>query len=304
MYNQFEFELELTMLKFNFLVVFLLQIYIKPAAVAVTQNVVFSVNCGGDVHLDDNRIYYAKDTAVKGKTIIWDIARIAGVSQNDETLYKTIRYDTIAFGYDVSVAGDGQYVLTLKFSEGNQHVSEGGRVFHVLINDQHVVLSKLDIYKAIGLGIARDELIHFSVCGTNLQYKNQMSTITGNKVRVEILPIVSNAVISGMVLIKKDEDSQNTITGSNSSASNGFERAHKLQCEKLKEVEQAVVIKTDQELEKFINTDNKDSKKKSFLHALFQNNNISSFGVTINNYNYGNNGNESKTTILVNESEL
>jgi hypothetical protein len=130
-----------------------------------------------------------------------------------------------------------------------------------------------------------------------------MSTIIGNKVRVEILPIVSNAVMSGMVLIRKDEDSQNTITGCNSSASNEFERAHKLQCEKLKEAE-AVVMETDQDLEKFINTDNKDSKKKSFLHALFQNNNISNFGVTINNYNYGNNGNESKSTILVNESEL
>jgi len=42
---------------------------------------------------------------------------IGRVSPEDMILYQTERYHTYNFGYDVSIPGDGKYVLIAKFAE-------------------------------------------------------------------------------------------------------------------------------------------------------------------------------------------
>lgn len=171
---------------------------------AVAYKVIYAVNCGGDEHTDSNGIKYEKDTLKVGTPSDFgkNLATIGRVENSDEVIYQTERYHTSTFGYEISLAGDGDYVLVLKFSEVYFNTANA-KVFDIVLNGDHQVVSDLDIYSKVGKGTAHDEYIYFSVSRNRLYYKEEDSEIRGGKVRIEFIKgYRDNPKINGIVLIK------------------------------------------------------------------------------------------------------
>lgn len=166
--------------------------------------VIYAVNCGGEEHTDSNGIKYEKDTLKIGTSSDFgkNLASIARCPQSDEVVYQTERYHTSTFGYEIPLAGDGDYVLVLKFAEVYFNTLNA-KVFDIVLNGDHQIVSDLDIYAQVGKGTAHDEYIYFSVSRNRLYYKEEESEIRGGKVRVEFIKgYRDNPKINGIVLVK------------------------------------------------------------------------------------------------------
>jgi hypothetical protein len=166
--------------------------------------VIYAVNCGGEEHTDSNGIKYEKDALKIGTASDYgrNLGSIGRVPPSDEIIYQTERYHTATFGYDLDISGDGDYVLVLKFSEVYFN-SANSKVFDVVLNADHQILSDLDIFGSVGKGTAHDEYIYFSISRNRLYYKEEESEIRGGKVRVEFIKgYRDNPKINAIVLIK------------------------------------------------------------------------------------------------------
>lgn len=71
------------------------------------------------------------------------------------------------------------------------YLSFSFQVFDVVLNGQHVVVPQLDIYDKVGFGSAHDEYIEFTVDGTTLYWRGEISDIKGNLVRVDFIKVCS-----------------------------------------------------------------------------------------------------------------
>ncbi|CAH1996646.1 unnamed protein product [Acanthoscelides obtectus] len=133
--------------------------------------VVYAVNCGGEAHTDSYGIRYERDP-LNGKVgIASDYGKrllIGRVPPNDYILYQTERYHTNTFGYDIPFHSDGEYVLVLKFCEVYFN-SPDQKVFDVVLNGEHTVVSDLDIFEKVGRGVAHDEYIPFKISKEKFQ---------------------------------------------------------------------------------------------------------------------------------------
>lgn len=166
--------------------------------------VIYAVNCGGDDITDSNGIKYEKDTLKIGTSSDYgkNLASIGRVERNDEIIYQTERYHTSTFGYEIALAGDGDYVLVLKFCEVYFN-TVNAKVFDIVLNGDHQIVSDLDIFGQVGKGTAHDEYIYFSVSRNRLYYKEEESEIRGGKVRIEFIKgYRDNPKINALVLIK------------------------------------------------------------------------------------------------------
>ncbi|CRL01100.1 CLUMA_CG014287, isoform A [Clunio marinus] len=166
--------------------------------------VIYAVNCGGEEHIDSNGIKYEKDVLKVGTSSDFgkNLPNIARVSQSDEIIYQTERYHTSTFGYEVPLESDGDYVLVLKFSEVYFN-TVNAKVFDIVLNGDHQIVSDLDIFAQVGKGSAHDEYIYFSVSRNRLYYKEEESEIRGGKVRIEFIKgYRDNPKVNGIVLIK------------------------------------------------------------------------------------------------------
>ena len=110
----------------------------EKAAGGTKLKVVYAVNCGGEEHTGLDGVHYEADQLMVG--IASEFGRrysIARVPPQDAILYQTERYYTTNFAYDIPIAGDGDYVLDLKFSEV-YFTSPGQKVrailFHFIIS--------------------------------------------------------------------------------------------------------------------------------------------------------------------------
>lgn len=178
--------------------------FVVLIASSAAYKVIYGVNCGGEEHTDSNGIKYEKDTLKIGTASDYGkhLTSIGRVPQEDEILYQTERYSASTFGYEIPLAGDGDYVLVLKFCEVyfNQINS---KVFDIVLNGDHQIISDLDIFAQVGKGIAYDDYIFFSVSRNRLYYKEEESEIRGGKVRVEFIKgYRDNPKINGIVLVK------------------------------------------------------------------------------------------------------
>jgi Malectin domain len=176
---------------------------------ALGHNVIYAINAGGDAHQGSDGIHYDRDPNKVGTASDFgkQLLMIGRASQNDEILYQTERYHTNTFGYDIPVAGDGDYVLLLKFCEVYFNAANM-KVFDIVLNGDHTVVSDLDIFQQVGRGTAHDELIEFSISRNRLYYKEEESEIRGGKIRVEFIKgYRDNPKINAIVLIKGSIDS-------------------------------------------------------------------------------------------------
>lgn len=186
----------------------ILLVVLYPLTAIAYTKVIYAINAGGDEHIDSNQIHYEKDPLKIGTSSDFgkQLLSISRVKATDEIIYQTERYSTSTFGYDLPVAGDGEYVLILKFCEVYFN-AVNQKVFDVVLNSEHTVISDLDIFQQVGRGAAHDEYIHFSVSRGNLYYKEEESEIRGGKIKIEFIKgYRDNPKINAIVLIKGDLD--------------------------------------------------------------------------------------------------
>ncbi|XP_055547784.1 malectin-A [Wyeomyia smithii] len=178
---------------------------------ASQQNVIYAINAGGEAHIDSHGIKYDRDPLMGkigtesdyGKQLLM----INRVKPNDEVLYQTERYHHDTFGYDLPITGDGEYVLILKFCEVYFN-APNMKVFDVLLNNRHMVITDLDIFSLVGKGTAHDEYVYFTVSRGKLFFKEEDSEIRGGKVKLEFLKgYKDNPKINAIVLLKGYDDS-------------------------------------------------------------------------------------------------
>lgn len=81
--------------------------------------VIYAINAGGYDHIDKHGIHYDADPLNVGTASDYGnhLLLIGRVPEEDEILYRTERYHTNTFGYNIPVNGDGKYALILKFCE-------------------------------------------------------------------------------------------------------------------------------------------------------------------------------------------
>lgn len=183
-----------------FFVVFILK---NPLANAY--EVIYAINAGGDAFTDVNNIHYDADP-LQGKigtaSDYGKQLKIERCSEWDENLYQTERYHTVTFGYDIPIAGDGDYALVLKFSEV-YFSAPNMKVFDVVLNGEHLVVENLDIYQNVGKGVAHDEIVYFTVSRGRLYFKEEESDVRGGRVRIEFVKGPrDNPKINAFVLFK------------------------------------------------------------------------------------------------------
>lgn len=189
---------------FGFLIIFSTILFASADYVDGYGEIVYAINCGGEAHIDSYGINYEKDPlqgrigteSDYGKRLI-----IGRVSSEDQILYQTERYHTNTFGYDIPVS-DGDFVLVLKFCEVYFN-SPNQKVFDVVLNGEHVVVSELDIFDKVGRGVAYDEYIPFSVSKGKLLINDEKSDVRGGKIRVEFIKgYQDNPKINALLLVK------------------------------------------------------------------------------------------------------
>ncbi|XP_076453284.1 malectin-B-like [Babylonia areolata] len=168
---------------FNFLIV--LCLFSNAFAIG---EMIWAINCGGNAHTDVHGIRYDSDplrdvgfASDYGKNLI-----IQRVVPQDQILYQTERYHLSTFTYDMPVWKDGDYVLVMKFSEV-WFMASNQKVFDVVLNGEHTVVSELDIFNRVGRGVAHDEIIPFSIKGGRLRVGGEQSRIDSKKISLEFV---------------------------------------------------------------------------------------------------------------------
>lgn len=166
---------------------------------------IYAINSGGGEYIDSNGILYEPDPLEGQVGTASDFGKqlnIGRVHEHDEQLYQTERYHTDSFHYDIPVEGDGEYALTLKFSEVYfNHANQ--KVFDVVLNSAHTIVEKLDIFKTVGKGVAHDEIVYFTISRGMLQHENDESRIRNGKVRLEFVKGgFDNPKINALALFK------------------------------------------------------------------------------------------------------
>lgn len=149
---------------------------------------IWAINCGGEAHTDVNGIHYESDplhdvgfASDYGRNMI-----IQRVVPDDQILYQTERYHLSTFGYDIPVWKDGDYVLVMKFSEV-WFMASNEKVFDVVLNGEHTVVSELDIFSRVGLGTAHDEIIPFSIKNGRLRVGGEQSRVDNKRISLEFV---------------------------------------------------------------------------------------------------------------------
>uniref|UniRef100_A0A1A9ZPW6 Malectin domain-containing protein n=1 Tax=Glossina pallidipes TaxID=7398 RepID=A0A1A9ZPW6_GLOPL len=189
-----------------FIAIFCISETIRTAANGKALKVLYAINAGGDDHVDIDGIHYEPDPSKIGTASDYGkhLLIINRVPEQDEILYKTERYHTSTFGYDIPLDGDGEYALVLKFCEV-YFTQPNKKIFDVVLNRRHVIVSELDIFAEVGHGTAHHEYVFFTVTLGKLKYKEEVSNVRNNLVRLDFMKgPYDNPKINAFILLKGD----------------------------------------------------------------------------------------------------
>ncbi|XP_052851520.1 malectin [Drosophila gunungcola] len=195
-------------------------ILIASSSAAEPLKVIYAVNAGGDEHTDLNGVQYDADP-LKGIGIASDYGKhllmIGRVQEHDEVLYRTERYHTTTFGYDLPSDGDGDYALIMKFCEVYFDAPQK-KVFDVLLNRKHTVVRQLDIYNQVGRGSAHDEIVYFKINNGRLNYEGEVSDVRNGRLRLDFIKgALDNPKINAFALLKGDVTQVSRLHGTEAS---------------------------------------------------------------------------------------
>lgn len=168
--------------------------------------IIYAVNCGGSSHVDSFGIRYQKDPHNIGvASDHGKVLSIRRVPSMDQILYQTERYHTESFAYNIPISVDGDYVLVLKFSEV-WFTEPNKKVFNIRLNQQHTVITNLDIFGAVGIGAAHDEIIPFSIKNNVLTTIKERSKFDG-VLAVEFVKLyLDNPKINAIYIMRGKEE--------------------------------------------------------------------------------------------------
>ncbi|GMR42049.1 hypothetical protein PMAYCL1PPCAC_12244, partial [Pristionchus mayeri] len=142
---------------------------------------IFSVNCGGEEHMDSLGIRFGKDRSTEGEASSWGTRySFATAYAEDHLLYQLERWTKeSSFSYTVTLPiENADYTLDLRFSEVFFERA-GAKVFNVLLNGQPLI-SNLDVWeKAGGRGKPYDTLESFKIQDGNLVFSNVLLDFDG-----------------------------------------------------------------------------------------------------------------------------
>ncbi|CAI2348558.1 unnamed protein product [Caenorhabditis sp. 36 PRJEB53466] len=145
----------------------------------LSDKVIAAVNCGGQEAIGAHGIQYSADTSTDGVASDHGMQfSFSNADPDDLEIYTTERWSKESFEYSVP-AGDGEYVIILKFSEVYFQRS-GQKIFHVRIN-YHLAINDLDIFEASGgRGFAYDAYIPVVVKGNTIYVQGRPRDYDGN----------------------------------------------------------------------------------------------------------------------------
>ena len=63
------------------------------------------------------------------------------------------------------------------------------KVFDVVLNGEHTIVSELDIFDQVGRGVAHDEVVKFSIKGGKLHVSRENSPIDSNHISLEFVKV-------------------------------------------------------------------------------------------------------------------
>ncbi|XP_074115988.1 malectin-B isoform X1 [Cotesia typhae] len=189
----------------NFKYFFLLLMLFEYITQGFGLEVIYAINAGGETFIDSFGIKYMRDPLMGKVGTASDYGKqliIGRISPADQTLYQTERYHHSTFGYDIPINEDGKYVMILKFCEVYFN-SPNMKVFDVVLNGDHTVVTDLDIFEKVGRGVAYNEYIPFTIQKGKLIYNDEESDILGGKIRVEFIKgYRDNPKINAITVIK------------------------------------------------------------------------------------------------------
>ncbi|KAL8574242.1 hypothetical protein ACOMHN_065785 [Nucella lapillus] len=61
------------------------------------------------------------------------------------------------------------------------------KVFDVVLNGEHTIVSELDIYSRVGRGVAHDEIVPFAIKGGRLRVGGEQSRVDNKKISLEFV---------------------------------------------------------------------------------------------------------------------
>jgi hypothetical protein len=197
---------------------YLFLIFVKIIETTIGYELVKAINLGGEAVEDSKGINYLKDPVADFEYNYGNFD-VTGVPEMDKIIYQTMNsYKKI----DISlpVTGDGLYLLIMKFMESLDYNN-----FMKSYLNGHKIFEKFYVYKIAGESVAYDEHVFFTVCGNQLQYKNDNSIIVNNQINLNIACDSDGceddeekyARVSAYVLIKGDVETYEIINGSGGS---------------------------------------------------------------------------------------
>jgi Malectin domain len=159
-----------------------------------SEKVLYAINLGGDAHEGSDGILYQADLSDHGKGKLPKF--IQGAVNKDQEIYRTYAFGN-NLDFDLPTAGDGDYLLLLKFADNWEDRSQV-----VIINGHHKVVDRLDIYEEAGPFSAYDKTIPFKVQGDELLWRDEVSVIVDETIKFQLINTKPGlrAVISAIAL--------------------------------------------------------------------------------------------------------
>ncbi|TNN11242.1 Malectin-B isoform 1 [Schistosoma japonicum] len=165
--------------------------------------VVWAVNCGGPKHIDSHGVKYKADFLNIGTAS--DYGRSFAINRvvpEDYILYQTERYHNDDFSYPIPVISDGEYILTLKFSEV-WFTEIYQKVFDVYVQHTIPIVQNLDIFGQVGFATAYDFHLQFKIKDRVLFIGDSAAPIDADHFTVDFIKTqFDNPKINAIVVTK------------------------------------------------------------------------------------------------------
>ncbi|CAH8475999.1 unnamed protein product [Schistosoma rodhaini] len=164
---------------------------------------IWAVNCGGPKHIDSHGVEYKADFLDMGTAS--DYGRsfaINRVPSADHIIYQTERYHNEDFSYPIPITSDGEYILTLKFSEV-WFTERYQKVFNVHIQNSLPLVQNLDIFGQVGFATAFDLNVPLKIKDGVIYIRENTVTIDDDHFTVDFIKTqFDNPKINAIVVTK------------------------------------------------------------------------------------------------------
>ncbi|CAH8456261.1 unnamed protein product [Schistosoma turkestanicum] len=169
----------------------------------VCGEVIWAVNCGGRKHVDSHGTVYMADFLDIGTASDYGRSfEINRIPSEDHIIYQTERYHNEDFSYPIPVTADGEYILTLKFSEV-WFTERYQKVFDIHIQNSIPIVQNLDIFGQVGFATAFDLNVPFKIKDDILYIGENTATIDDDHFTVDFVKTqFDNPKINAIIVTK------------------------------------------------------------------------------------------------------